>query len=285
MTTNPGDQALASGVRRGERRALAKAITLLESTRADHRARANTLLNALLPHTGQSLRLGISGVPGVGKSTFIDVLGLWLGPSGGEGAKQWMTMLTELKNRGVADALIVCCDGLKGLPDAIHVTWPQATVQTCVVHMVRNSLRYASKANWGQITKEMRAIYTAPTVEAAEIRFAEFADNWRDTYPAMISSWENAWGEFVPFLEFPAALRKIVYTTNAIESLNARFRKAVRHRGHFPNEQAALKVLYLAVRSLDPKGTGQVRWITRWKPILNVIGVSFQHRMPEPASL
>ena len=108
-----------------------------------------------------------------------DVLGLWLGPTGGEGAKQWMTMLTELRNRGLADALIVCCDGLKGLPDAIRVTWPEATVQTCVVHIVRNSLRYASKKHWGQITRQMREIYTAPTVEAAEARFDEFAEEWR----------------------------------------------------------------------------------------------------------
>jgi putative transposase len=170
-----------------------------------------------------------------------DVLGLWLGPTGGEGAKQWMTMLTELRNRGIADALIVCCDGLKGLPDAIRVTWPQATVQTCVVHLVRNSLRYASKKHWSQITRQMRAIYTAATVAAAEDRFAEFAETWRERYPAMIGSWETAWGEFVPFLEFPVELRRIVYTTNAIESLNARFRRAVRHRGHFPTEQAALK--------------------------------------------
>ena len=105
-----------------------------------------------------------------------DVLGLWLGPTGGEGAKQWVTMLTELRNRGLADALIVCCDGLKGLPDSIRITWPEATVQTCVVHMVRNSLRYASKKHWAQITREMREIYTAPTVEAAEARFAEFAE-------------------------------------------------------------------------------------------------------------
>src|SRR5262249_19981929 len=145
-----------------------------------------------------------------------DVLGLWLGPTGGEGAKQWMTMLTELRNRGIADALIVCCDGLKGLPDAIRVTWPEATVQTCVVHMVRNSLRYASKKHWPAITKQMRAIYTAPTVEAAEAHFAIFADNWRDLYPAMISSWQNAWGEFVPFVAFPVELRKVVYTTDEI---------------------------------------------------------------------
>jgi putative transposase len=113
----------------------------------------------------------------------------------------------------------------KGSPDAIRVTWPQATVQTCVVHMVRNSLRYASKKHWGEITRQMRQIYRAPTVAAAVTHLAEFADAWRDTYPAMIGAWENAWGEFVPSLEFPIELRKIVYTTNAIESLNARFRR------------------------------------------------------------
>src|SRR5438105_11386142 len=170
-------------------------------------------------------------VIGVNMDGERDVLGLWLGPTGGEGAKQWMTMLTELRNRGVADALIVCCDGLKGLPEAIRATWPDATVQTCVVHLVRNSLRYASKKYWGQITRELREIYTAPTVEAAEVRFGEFAAQWREMYPAMVSSWENSWAEFVPFLEFPVELRKIVYTTNAIESLNAKFRSEERRVG------------------------------------------------------
>ena len=208
-----------------------------------------------------------------------DVLGLWLGPTGGEGAKQWMTMLTELKNRGLVDALIVCCDGLKGLPDAIRVTWPEATVQTCVVHMVRNSLRYASKKHWSKITKSMRAIYTAPTVGAAESEFETFADEWRDTYPAMIRSWENAWGEFVPFLEFPAELRKIVYTTNAIESLNARFRRAVRHRGHFPNEQAAMKVLYLVATTRRKNRENLTGKINGWKTILNALTVHYGDRI------
>jgi putative transposase len=208
-----------------------------------------------------------------------DVLGLWLGPTGGEGAKQWMTMLTELRNRGIADALIVCCDGLKGLPDAIRVTWPQATVQTCVVHLVRNSLRYASKKHWGQITGQMRAIYTAPTVAAAEDRFAEFAETWRERYPAMIGSWETAWGEFVPFLEFPVELRKIVYTTNAIESLNARFRRAVRHRGHFPTEQAALKVLYLVATQKRPNRENLIGKTNGWKHILNALTVHYGDRV------
>jgi putative transposase len=208
-----------------------------------------------------------------------DVLGLWLGPSGGEGAKQWMTMLTELRNRGIGDALIVCCDGLKGLPDAIRITWPEATVQTCVVHMVRNSLRYASKKHWSAITKQMRAIYTAPTVEAAEAHFANFADTWRDLYPAMIGSWENAWDEFVPFLAFPVELRKVVYTTNAIESLNARFRRAVRHRGHFPNEQSALKVLYLVATRRQKNRENLSGKISGWKHILNALTVHYGERM------
>jgi transposase-like protein len=210
-----------------------------------------------------------------------DVLGLWLGPSGGEGAKQWMTMLTELRNRGIADALIVCCDGLKGLPDAIRVTWPKATVQTCVVHLVRNSLRYASKKHWGAITRQMRAIYTAPTVPAAETLFADFALTWRESYPAMIASWENAWPEFVPFLEFPQELRSIVYTTNAIESLNARFRRAVRHRGHFPTEQAALKVLYLVATGKRKNRENLTGKINGWKSILNTLSTHYGERISE----
>ena len=209
------------------------------------------------------------------------MLGLWLGPTGGEGAKQWATMLTELKNRGLADALIVCCDGLKGLPDSIRATWPDATVQTCVVHMVRNSLRYASKADWGKITKQMRAIYTAPTVAAAEAEFETFSDDWRSKYPAMIRSWENSWPEFVPFLEFPADLRKLVYTTNAIESLNARFRRAVRHRGHFPNEQAAMKVLYLVATSRKKNRENMTGRINGWKAILNTLTVHYGDRIAD----
>jgi transposase-like protein len=210
-----------------------------------------------------------------------DVLGLWLGPSGGEGAKQWATMLTELRNRGVADALIVCCDGLKGLPESIRNTWPEATVQTCVVHMVRNSLRYASKKHWQTIVREMRQIYEAPTVEAAETAFAEFSENWVDIYPAMIRSWENSWAEFVPFLEFPAELRKVVYTTNAIESLNARFRRAVRHRGHFPNEQSALKVLYLVATQRRPNRQDLTGRINGWKTILNALTVHYGDRIAD----
>jgi transposase-like protein len=208
-----------------------------------------------------------------------DVLGLWLGPTGGEGAKQWMTMLTELRNRGIKDVLITCCDGLKGLPDAIRTVWPDTTVQTCVVHMVRNSLRYASKKHWGHITRQMRTIYTAPTVPAAEAAFGEFADEWRDIYPAMIRSWETNWAEFVPFLEFPVELRKIVYTTNSIESLNARFRRAVRHRGHFPTEQAAMKVLYLTAIKRRKNRQDLIGATSGWKSILNTLTIHYGDRI------
>lgn len=208
-----------------------------------------------------------------------DVLGLWMGPTGGEGAKQWMTMLTELRNRGVRDVLITCCDGLKGLPDAVRTIWPDTTVQTCVVHLVRNSLRYASKKHWSTITRQLRAIYTAPTVPAAEEAFEHFAEQWRDIYPAMIAGWENAWEEFVPFLEFPAELRRIVYTTNSIESLNARFRRAVRHRGHFPTEQAALKVLYLVATRRRKNRQDLIGKTNGWKAILNVLTVHYGARI------
>ncbi len=210
-----------------------------------------------------------------------DVLGLWLGPTGGEGAKQWAAMLGELRNRGLADALIVCCDGLRGLPESIRVTWPEAVVQTCVVHMVRNSLRYASKTHWGPITKSMREICTAPTTEAAETLFEAFAQDWEDTYPAMIRSWRQSWNEFTPFLEFPAELRRVVYTTNAVESLNARFRRAVRHRGHFPNEQAAMKILYLVATAKHKNRSNLTGKTNGWKTILNTLTVHYGDRIAD----
>jgi transposase-like protein len=148
-----------------------------------------------------------------------------------------------------------------------------------VVHLVRNSLRYASKAHWQAITKSLKDIYTAPTVEAATSRFDDFSERWRDLYPAMISSWERSWDEFVPFLEFPVELRKIVYTTNAIESINARFHRAVRHRGHFPNEQAAMKVLYLVAQQRNPGKPNPIGRISGWKSILNALTIYYGDRI------
>jgi len=207
-----------------------------------------------------------------------DVLGLWAG-TGGEGAKHWAGVLGELRNRGAEDVMIVCCDGLKGLPEAINGTWPLADVQQCVVHLVRASLKYSSRKYWGQITKELKEIYTAPSEAAAGARFAEFAGQWEQKYPAMVATWRNSWEQFTPFLKFPAPIRKLVYTTNAIESLNSRFRHAVRRRGHFPSEQAALKVLYLVIRNPLKNRQNITGQISGWKDILNTLALFYGERI------
>ena len=209
-----------------------------------------------------------------------DVLGMWAGDGDGESAKYWLAVLTELRNRGVKDVFFVVCDGLKGLPDSVSAAFPQAIVQTCIIHLIRNTFRYASRKYWDQIAKDLKPIYTAPTPAAARERYEEFAAKWGKAYPAIKTLWDNAWEDFIPFLDYDVEIRRVICSTNAIESLNARYRRAVRARGHFPNEQAALKVLYLVTRSLDPKGTGQTRWVTRWKPALNAFAITFADRMP-----
>jgi transposase-like protein len=207
-----------------------------------------------------------------------EILGLWAG-TGGEGAKYWLAVLTEIKNRGADDVCIVCCDGLKGLPDAIEATWPLAVVQTCVLHLIRNTFRLASRADWDRMAKDLRPVYTAVNEADAAARLAEFHDTWGGKYPAIKGLWANAWNEFVPFLDYSPEIRRVIYSTNAIESLNARMRRATRARGHFPTEQAALKCLYLTIRSLDPTGKGAARWMNRWKPALNAFAITFEGRL------
>ena len=185
-----------------------------------------------------------------------DILGLWAG-DGGEGAKFWLAVLTEIKNRGTADVCMVVCDGLKGLSEAVGAVWDLAIVQTCVIHLLRNTFRYASRKYWYEIAKDIRPVYTAPSEAAAKERFVEFTDKWGVQYPAITRLWENAWSEFVPFLDYDVEIRRVICSTNAIESINARYRRAIRARGHFPTEQAALKCLYLVTRSLDPSGRGK----------------------------
>src|SRR3984885_1797466 len=209
-----------------------------------------------------------------------DVLGLWAGEHGdGEGAKYWMRVCSEIKNRGTRDVLMVVCDGLKGLPDAVNAVWAKAIVQTCIVHLLRNSFKYASKKDWGQIAKDLKPVYTAASEADALDRFADFSGKWEKRYPAITRLWENAWAEFVPFLRFDREIRTVICTTNAIESINARLRRAVNARGHFPTEQAALKCLYLAIMSLDPAGKGRKRWTNRWKAALNAFDITFDGRL------
>jgi putative transposase len=209
-----------------------------------------------------------------------EVLGLWAGEHrDGEGAKYWLRVLTEIRNRGVADVCILVCDGLKGLPAAVSEVWPAAVVQACVVHLLRNSFRYASKRDWAAIARNLKPVYTAASETEALERFVEFGDTWGSKYPAIIRLWENAWAEFVPFLAFDREIRTVIATTNALESLNSRYRRAVNARGHFPTEQAALKCLYLATMALDPTGAGRKRWTNRWKAALNAFDIAFDGRI------
>jgi len=209
-----------------------------------------------------------------------DILGLWAGEHGdGEGAKFWLRIFGEIKNRGVRDVLMLVCDGLKGLPEAVNSCWDKTIVQSCVVHLLRNSFRYASKRDWPELAKDLKPIYTAPSQQAALDRFAEFSDRWEKRYPAIIRLWTDAWPEFVPFLAFDVEIRKIICTTNAIESINARLRRAVNARGHFPNEAAALKCLFMALMGLDPTGRGRGRWTMRWKAALNAFDIAFDGRL------
>ncbi len=227
---------------------------------------------------GQVTNRPIYVVVGVSVAGERDILGLWSG-DGGEGAMFWLSVLTELKNRGVEDVCIAVCDGLKGLPQAITTVWERTVVQTCVIHLLRNSFRYASRRYWDQMSKDLRPIYTAPSEAAAKERFVEFAGKWGAQYPAIVRLWENAWSEFAPFLDYDVEIRRIICSTNAVESINARYRRAIRARGHFPNEQAALKCLYLVTRSLDPTGKGRARWAIRWKPALNAFAITFEGRI------
>jgi putative transposase len=208
-----------------------------------------------------------------------DVLGLWAG-TGGEGAKFWMSVLVDLKNRGVKDVFFLVCDGLKGLPEVVEQVWPATIVQTCIIHLIRNSFRLTSRKDSDAIKRAIKPLYEAPNPGAAETALDELDEQWGRKYPALVRLWRNAWTEFTPFLDYDVEIRRMICSTNAIESLNARYRRAVRARGHFPTEQAALKCLYLVTRSLDPTGKGATRWMVRWKPVLNAFSITFGDRWP-----
>jgi putative transposase len=208
-----------------------------------------------------------------------DILGLWAG-TGGEGAKFWMSVLTDIRNRGVKDVFFLVCDGLKGLPEVVASVWPLTTVQTCIIHLIRNTFRLSSRRDWDAMKRHVKPIYTAVNAAAARAALDDLAEAWGKRYPAVVRLRESAWEEFIPFLDYDVEIRTVICSTNAIESLNARYRRAIKARGHFPTELAALKCLYLVTRSLDPTGTGQARWTMRWKPALNAFAITFGDRFP-----
>jgi putative transposase len=207
------------------------------------------------------------------------VLGMWLG-DGGEGAKFWLKVCTELKNRGIDDVMIVCCDGLTGFGDAIEAVWPQATVQTCVVHLIRNSIRFCSYKDRRAVAKALKPIYRATTVEAAQAAFTEFETEWGDRYAGIVDLWSRSWDRFIPFLDFNSDIRKIIYTTNAIESMNYQLRKVTKTRGSFPTDDAVYKILYLAIDNIGHHRGGQLGSHTQgWRQALNAFAIAFPGRI------
>lgn len=203
-----------------------------------------------------------------------EVLGLWM--SGTEGAKFWLHVVTELKNRGVEDVLIACCDGLKGFPEAIEAVFPLAVVQTCIVHMIRNSLRLVAWGNRRAIAKDLKPVYRAATVEEAMGALEAFDEVWGRSYPSITRSWLDNWERLSPFFAFPEDIRRAIYTTNAIEALNRQLRKALKPKGHFPSEEAALKVLFLALRNAATKWTMPIK---RWDLALQQFAIHFEGRI------
>jgi putative transposase len=207
------------------------------------------------------------------------VLGLWLGTQ--EGAKFWANILTEIRNRGVRDILILCCDGLSGLPTAVNSVYPETVVQTCVVHLLRSAMKYASYQDRKAMARDMRPIYTAATVEAAEAAMEHFATEWESTAPGAVIAWRNAWEDFTPFLAFTPEIRKVIYTTNQIESMNYQLRKITKTRGAFPSDEAAIKLVYLGIRNIETTRGGELGTGTQgWHKALNAFAIQFPNRLP-----
>ncbi len=212
---------------------------------------------------------------GVTMDGIKEVLGMWVAEN--EGAKFWLQVVTELKNRGVEDIFIACVDGLKGFPEAIETVFPRTQVQLCLVHMVRHSLKYVSWKQRKEVAADLKTIYQAATVEQAEMNLAEFEAKWDETHPSIGQSWRRNWERITPFFAYPAEIRKVIYTTNAIESLNMSLRKVTKNRGSFPNDAAMFKLLYLALNNIAKKWTLPIR---DWKAALNRFSILFEDRMP-----
>ena len=212
---------------------------------------------------------------GVNMEGAKEVLGMWT--SENEGAKFWLQIMTELKNRGVKDIFIACVDGLKGFPEAIEAVYPQAEVQLCIVHLVRNSLKFVPWKDRKAVATDLKAIYNASNADEAELRLLEFEEKWSGKYPSIGPIWRRNWEHVIPFFAYPAEIRKAIYTTNAIESLNMSLRKVTKNRASFPNDEAMFRLLYLALRNIAKKWTMPIR---DWKSALNCFSILFENRMP-----
>lgn len=226
-------------------------------------------------HNGSVINKAVYLAIGVTWDGNKEVLGMWIAET--EGAKFWLQVVTELKNRGVKDIFIACVDGLKGFPEAIEAVFPNAQVQLCIVHMVRHSLRYVSWKQRKEVAADLKSIYSAPTVDQAEANLTAFGTKWDASHPTISKSWRNNWERIIPFFGYPPEIRKAIYTTNAIESLNMSLRKVTKNRGSFPNDEAMTKLLYLAMKNISKKWTLPIR---DWKSALNQFTILFEDRMP-----
>jgi putative transposase len=224
---------------------------------------------------GQVVKLAVYLALGITMSGQKEVLGMWAANT--EGAKFWLHVLTELKNRGVRDMFIGCVDGLKGFPDAMQAVFPATAVQLCIVHMVRNSLNYVGWKERKAVALDLKQIYRAATVAEAEQALSQFEQKWDRQYPSISKSWRTHWPELITFLKYPAEIRKAIYTTNAIESLNRSLRKISKNRGVFPNQEALLKLYYLALERIAKKWTMPIH---NWREALNRFALEFGNRMP-----
>ena len=224
---------------------------------------------------GHVINKSVNLAIGVNLDGAKEVLGMWI--SENEGAKFWLQVVTELKNRGVQDIFIACVDGLKGFPEAIEAVYPKTQVQLCIVHMVRNSLRYVSWKQRKEVAADLKLIYNSATAEQAEMELSAFETKWDATHPTIGMSWRRNWDQIIPFFAYPPDIRKVIYTTNAIESLNMSLRKVTKNRGSFPNDEAMLKLLYLALKNIAKKWTLPIR---DWKAAMNRFTILFQDRMP-----
>jgi putative transposase len=225
-------------------------------------------------HSGQVKNQAVYLALGINLEGYKELLGLWIGEH--EGSKFWLNVLTQLKNRGVGDILITCVDGLTGFPEAIETAYPRTQVQLCIVHMVRNSLKYVSWKQRRAVAADLKTIYSAPNVEAAEEALAAFEAKYQDSFPQIARSWRCRWMNIIPFFSYPPEIRKVIYTTNAIESMQAQLRKVTRNRGSFPTADSVRKVIYLALQRISKKWK---RPIKDWVAALNHFSIMFEGRI------
>ena len=227
-------------------------------------------------HNGQIIKKAVYLAIAVTMTGVKEVLGMWAAET--EGAKFWLNILTELRNRGVKDILIACVDGLKGFPEAIEAAYPAAQVQLCIVHLVRHSLNFVSWKQRKEMANDLKEIYSAPTVEQAEENLITFGEKWDATHPRVSQSWQNNWQRIIPYFAYPPEIRRVIYTTNTIESLNMSLRKVTKNRGSFPNDESMFKLLYLALTNISKRWTMPIK---NWKSALNQFSIMFEDRLPE----